>query len=171
MGGPIPLLLKNGMSIGGGLVYPELNFTLPGMIVDANSMPDVRKEYTQMITEASKRAVELNAPGLVVEFELLPDLTLTPEWGAEITKILKDALNDVQEKSGMKTALRVTPNDIREFTRPPIQRSGEFVEKMYRSFELCAEAGADFFSIESTGGKEIHDDAILNGDLDHRSSD
>ncbi len=163
---PNPVTLKNGMSIGGGLVYPELNFTLPGMIVDANSMPDVRKEYIQMISEASKRAVELNAPGLVVEFELLPDLTLTPEWGAEITKILKDSLNDVQEKSGMKTALRVTPNDIREFTRPPIQRSGEFVEKMYRCFELCAEAGADFFSIESTGGKEIHDDAILNGDLD-----
>jgi methanol--5-hydroxybenzimidazolylcobamide Co-methyltransferase len=136
------------------------------MIVDANSMPDVRKEYTQMITEASKRAVELNAPGLVVEFELIPDLTLTPEWGAEITKILKESLNDVQEKSGVKTALRVTPNDIREFTRPPIQRSGEFVEKMYRCFELCAEAGADLFSIESTGGKEIHDDAILNGNLD-----
>jgi len=163
---PHPILLKNGLSIGGGLVYPELNFTLPGMIVDADSMPEVRKEYTQMITEASKRAVELNAPGLVVEFELLPDLTLTPEWGAEITKILKDSLNDIQTKSGLKTALRVTPNDIREFERPPIQRSGEFVDKMYRSFELCGEAGADFFSIESTGGKEIHDDAILNGDLD-----
>jgi methanol--5-hydroxybenzimidazolylcobamide Co-methyltransferase len=163
---PSPVILKNGMSIGGGLVFPELNFTLPGMIVDASTMSEVRKEYTQMITEASKRAVELNAPGLVVEFELLPDLTLTPEWGAEITKILKDTLNDVQEKSGMKTALRVTPNDIREFARPPIQRSGKFVGKMYRSFELCAEAGADFFSIESTGGKEIHDDAILNGDLE-----
>ncbi len=55
-------------------------------------MAEVRGEYTQMITEASKRAVELNAPGLVVEFELLPDLTLTPEWGAEITKILKDVI-------------------------------------------------------------------------------
>ena len=163
---PHPIFLKNGMSIGGGLVYPELNFTLPGMIVDADSMPEVRKEYSQMITEASKRAVELNAPGLVVEFELLPDLTLTPEWGAEITKILKDSLNDIQSKSGLKTALRVTPNDIRDFERPPLQRTGKFVDKMYRSFELCGEAGADFFSIESTGGKEIHDDAILNGDLD-----
>ena len=36
---------------------------------------------------------------------------------------------------------------------------------MFRSFELCAQAGADMFSIESTGGKEVHDDAILNGDL------
>ena len=44
-------------------------------------------------------------------------------------------------------------------------RSGEFVEKMLRCFELCAQAGADFLSIEITGGKEVHDEAILNGDL------
>jgi len=61
--------------------------------------------------------------------------------------------------------LRVTPNDIREFAHPPILRSGGFVDKMFRSFELCAAAGADFLAVESTGGKEIHDDAILNGDL------
>jgi methanol--5-hydroxybenzimidazolylcobamide Co-methyltransferase len=36
---------------------------------------------------------------------------------------------------------------------------------MVRSFELCAEAGADMLAIESTGGKELHDDALLNGDL------
>ena len=163
---PKPVVLKNGMTIGGGIVYPELNFTLPAMIVDMDSMPEVRNQYTQMITDASKRAIELSTPGFVVEFELLPDLTLTPEWGAEITKILKDTLSDAEAKFGIKTALRVTPNDIREFARPPIQRKGQFVDKMYRSFQLCAEAGADFFSIESTGGKEIHDDAILNGDLD-----
>ena len=163
---PRPVTLKNGLVIGGGTVYPELNFTLPAMIVNADSMAEVRKQYTQMITETSQRAVDLSAPGLVVEFELLPDLTLVPEWGAEITRILKDTLNVVQTRYGLKTALRVTPNDIREFARPPIQRSGEYVEKMYRSFHLCAEAGADFFSIESTGGKEVHDDAINNGDLD-----
>jgi methanol--5-hydroxybenzimidazolylcobamide Co-methyltransferase len=36
---------------------------------------------------------------------------------------------------------------------------------MFRSFEYCAREGADFLAIESTGGKEIHDDAILTGDL------
>ena len=163
---PHPISLKNGLTIGGGTVYPELNFTLPNMIVDADSMPEVCIQYTKMVTDAIKRAVELHAPGLVVEFELLPDLTLTPEWGAEVVKILKDVLNTMEKQHGLKTALRVTPNDIREFARPPIMKSGEFVDKMYRCFHLCAEAGADFFSIESTGGKEIHDDAILNGNLD-----
>ncbi len=80
------MTLKNGLVIGGGTVYPELNFTLPDMLISAETMPEVRKQYTQMITEACKRAVELHAPGLVVEFELLPDLTLTPEWGAEMTQ-------------------------------------------------------------------------------------
>src|SRR5512138_2165338 len=162
---PKPVTLKNGLVIGGGTVFPELNFTLPDMLISAETMPEVRKQYTQMISDASKRAVELGAPGLVVEFELLPDLTLTPEWGAEVTRILRDVLDEAQARHGLKVALRVTPNDIREFARPPLLRHGEFVEKMFRSFELCAQAGADFLSIESTGGKEVHDDAILNGDL------
>ncbi len=163
---PHPISLKNGLVIGGGEVYPELNFTLPNMLIDESTLPEVRSQYTQMITDACKRAVELNARGLVVEFELLPDLTLTPAWGAEITKILRDGLDQSQLDHGLLTALRVTPNDIREFSRPPILRKGAHVDNMLRCFELCARAGADFISIESTGGKEVHDDAILNGDLE-----
>ena len=109
--------------------------------------------------------MELGLKGLVVEFELLPDLTLQPEWGVEITKILRDVLDQTQQKNEIHVALRVTPNDIREFSRPPFLRQGALVEKMFRSFELNAQAGADFLAIESTGGKEIPDDAILNGDL------
>src|SRR5690606_6483242 len=129
------------------------------------TMEAVREQYTQMITEACARSVELRAPGLVVEFELLPELTQVPEWGAEITRILSDTLRETEARHGLKTALRVTPNDIREFARPPLMRQGEHYENMLRSFELCAQNGADFFSIESTGGKELHDEAILNGDL------
>ena len=162
---PRPLTLKNGLVIGGGQVYPEINFTLDSMIISAESMPQVYEQYTQMITGVCDRAVELHAPGLVVEFELLPDLTLVPEWGAEVTKILRATLDETEAKHGLKTGLRVTPNDIREFARPPLMRQGRYVEDMFRSFELCAEAGADMLAIESTGGKEIHDEAILNGDL------
>ncbi len=36
---------------------------------------------------------------------------------------------------------------------------------MLESFEECARNGADLLSIESTGGKELHDEALLNGDL------
>ncbi len=162
---PSPVALQNGLVIGGGTVYPELNFTLPSMVITPETMDEVRAQYTQMISEACTRAVELHAPGLVVEFELLPELTQVPEWGAAVTRILSDTLRETQVKHGLKTALRVTPNDIREFSRPPLLRQGVHYQNMLRSFELCAQNGADFFSIESTGGKEVHDEAILNGDL------
>ncbi len=162
---PKPVSLKNGLVIGGGTVYPELNFTLPSMVITPETMDEVRAQYTQMISEACKRAVELYATGLVVEFELLPELIQVPEWGAEVTRILSDTLRETEAKHGLKTALRVTPNDIREFARPPLLRQGEHYENMLRSFALCAQNGADFLSIESTGGKEVHDEAILNGDL------
>lgn len=162
---PKPVKLKNGLEIGGGMVYPELNFTLPDMTIDESSLSEVHFQYRQMIEDACQRAAALNLAGLVVEFELLPDLTMVPEWGRDIVSILREELDETQKTTGMKTALRVTPNDIREFARPPLMRQGKFVDQMLRSFELCAEAGADFLAIESTGGKEIHDDAILNGDL------
>jgi methanol---5-hydroxybenzimidazolylcobamide Co-methyltransferase len=162
---PHPIKLKNGLVIGGGKVFPELNFTLPDMLINAESMPEVRNQYTQMIQDACKRAAALKVPGLVVEYELLPELTLNPEWGAEIAALLHENLEQTQKEFGFPTALRVTPNDIREFTRPPLLRRGQHVDEMFRSFELCAQAGADFLAIESTGGKEVHDDAILNGDL------
>jgi methanol---5-hydroxybenzimidazolylcobamide Co-methyltransferase len=162
---PYPVTLKNGLTIGGGQVYPELNFTLPSMEVNAATMPEVEAQYAQMISEACARAVELHAPGLVVEFELLPDLTTQPEWGERITCILRETLDAAQLKHGLLVGLRVTPNDVREFERPQITREGHFVDRMFKSFELCAAAGADMLSIESTGGKEVHDDAILQGDL------
>lgn len=162
---PHPVKLKNGLVIGGGEVYPELNFTLPSMNINADTMPAVRKQYTQMITDACTRAVELHSKGLMVEFELLPDLTLNPEWGAEITAILRKVLDDYESKYGLKMGLRVTPNDIREFLRPPLMRRSKYTEDMFRCFELCAQAGADLLAIESTGGKEVHDEAIIKGDL------
>ncbi len=162
---PRPVRLRNGLTIGGGTVHPELNFTLPPMAIEERTLPEVREQYRRMITGACRRAGELHLPALVVEFELLPEMTLVPEWGAEIAALLKDALRATQETHGILTALRVTPNDIREFVRPPRLKDGDHVARMFRSFELAGRAGADFLAIESTGGKELHDEAILNGDL------
>jgi methanol---5-hydroxybenzimidazolylcobamide Co-methyltransferase len=56
---PKPLTTRHGLSIGGGIVYPELNFTLPPMFVDETTMPDVRAQYRQIITGALQRAAKL----------------------------------------------------------------------------------------------------------------
>jgi methanol--5-hydroxybenzimidazolylcobamide Co-methyltransferase len=162
---PRPLATRLGMNIGGGEVYPELNFTLPPMFVDAQTMPEIRGQYEQIITGALRRAVELEAPGLVVEFETLPPMTEHPEWGIELTRILLDAMADAHSKHGLKSVLRITPNDTREMERPPRMRDGQLYEAMLATFDGCAAAGAELLSIESVGGKEVHDEALMMGDI------
>ncbi len=162
---PTPLVTRQGLIIGGGRVYPEINFTLPPMFVDATTMPDVREQYQQIITGVLKRAAELETPGLVVEFETLPPMTENPAWGIELTRILLDGIEEARATQGLKSVLRITPNDTREMERPPRMRSGKHYEAMLTTFDGCAAAGAELLSIESVGGKEIHDEALMMGDL------
>ncbi|BBB91812.1 MAG TPA: methyltransferase MtaB domain-containing protein [Methylomusa anaerophila] len=162
---PNPVKTKHGLVIGGGAIYPELNFTLPPMEVTAANMPEIKQIYSEMIDGVLKRAVELHAPGLVVEFEMLPEMTLVPEWGIEVNNILVNAIAEYHAKYGLKGALRSTPGDVREFKRPPVQRSGEIYQNLLRTIEGSAKGGADFIAIETTGGKEVHDEALVNADL------
>jgi len=162
---PKPLVTRRGMTIGGGIVYPELNFTLPPMYVKQETMPEVRRQYQQIITGALQRAVELEAPGLVIEFETLPPMTENPAWGIELARILLDAMEQAHIKHGLKSVLRMTPNDTREMERPPVMRSGQLWERMLETFEGSAAAGAELLSIESVGGKEVHDEALTMGDI------
>lgn len=162
---PRPLTTRRGLVIGGGTVYPELNFTLPAMLVTADTMPEVRRHYRDIIRGATQRAAELEAPGLVVEFETLPPMTENPAWGIELTKILLDGLEHAHDKYGLKSVLRITPNDTREMERPPRMRSGKLWDCMIETFEGCAAAGAELLSIESVGGKEVHDEALTACDI------
>ncbi|MBI5818955.1 MAG: methanol--corrinoid methyltransferase [Verrucomicrobia bacterium] len=162
---PKPLVTRRGMTIGGGIVYPELNFTLPPMYVKQETMPEVRRQYQQIITGALQRAVELEAPGLVIEFETLPPMTENPAWGIELARILLDAMEQAHIKHGLKSVLRMTPNDTREMERPPVMRSGQLWERMLETFEGSAAAGAELLSIESVGGKEVNDEALTMGDI------
>ena len=162
---PKPVTTKSGMVIGGGTVYPELNFTLPPMTIDAGTMPEVRRNYEQIIEGALRRAADLEAPGVVIEFETLPPMTEHPQWGLDIAKILLEGMQREKDRSGLKSVLRMTPNDNREFERPPLMRRGRYWEAMLELFEGSAAAGAELLSIESVGGKELHDEALVNGDL------
>lgn len=162
---PHPIKTRKGMTIGGGTVYPELNFTLPAINIEAATMPEILTQYREIIAAATHRAIELETPGLVIEFETLPPMTQVPSWGIDITKVLVEGLENAHAKHGLKSTLRVTPNDTREFERPPIMRSGQLYEDMLKTFEGAATAGAELLSIESVGGKEVHDDALTMGDM------
>lgn len=160
-----PLECGLGLTIGAGVVFPEVNFTLPSISIGEDTWVDVKAHYEEMAAQILRRAVALAVPGIVLEFELLPAMTERPEWGAEITAILKRHLLGCHQKHGLPCALRVTPTDIRDRLKPPLLRAGEPWQRLRRSLELCAEAGADILSIESVGGKEVHDQALMYGDF------
>ena len=162
---PKPVTTKRGMVIGGGTVYPELNFTLPTMTVEQSTLDVMDDHYRRIIIDASRRAAELEAPGLVVEFETVPPMTEFPDWGMRVVNILLEGLAEADDKYGLKSALRVTPNDNREFIRPPQMRSGRYWDAMLELFDRSAAAGAELLSIESVGAKEIHDEALQMGDM------
>jgi methanol--5-hydroxybenzimidazolylcobamide Co-methyltransferase len=153
------------LTIGSGHVFPEVNFTLPLISVEKATWSQVVAQYDDMATRILEHAISLRVPGLVLEFELLPAMTLTPEWGAELTVLLVSHLRRAHEKRGLRCALRVTPTDVRDQGKPPVLRSGAAWETMTRSFELCMEAGAHLISIESIGGKELHDPGLMYGDI------
>jgi len=162
---PQPVRCGFDLVIGNGLVFPEVNFTLPAVVICADTWAEVVAHYEEMATHIIRRAVALQVPGIVLEFELLPAMTETPEWGAEITSLLHRHLGEAHSKHGLKCALRVTPTDIRDQARPPLLRKGVAWEKLTRSFELSIAAGADIVSIESIGGKEVHDQGLMYGDM------
>ena len=162
---PRPVACGRGVVVGRGQVVPEINFTLPPMDISEGTWPQVRQQYTEMIEGVCRRAVELEVPALLVEFEPLPEMTVHPQWGLEISRLLAQALCRFHAQQGLKSALRLTANDTRDLERPPRMRSGPYWEGMLEFFRGAGAAGADLLAIESTGGKEISDEALLAGDL------
>jgi methanol--5-hydroxybenzimidazolylcobamide Co-methyltransferase len=162
---PQPVRGRRGVEIGSGQVIPEVNFTLPPIDINEATWPEIRGIYRETIEGICARAVVLEVPSLLVEFETLPPMTVNPDWGVEITDILVETLDRFHDKEGLKGALRLTPNDTRDHHRPPLMRQGMYWEKMRELFERGVNAGADFLAIESTGGKEVCDEGLMTGDL------
>lgn len=161
-----PIACGSGVLIGAGEVIPEVNFTLPPMAIREETLPDVRQRFREMVERILTRAVQQGLSALVLELEHLYELTLHPGWGALVTADIKSVMEEFGQRYGLRSALRVTVADIREQERPPRMRTGELFAIMLRAFEQCAEAGADILSIESTGGKEVNDHALVQGDLE-----
>jgi methanol--5-hydroxybenzimidazolylcobamide Co-methyltransferase len=153
------------LELGAGAVFPEVNFTLPAIAITDATWHDILAQYREMTEGILLRAQALQVPGLVLEFEHLPPMTKRPEWGAELTAVLCGLLQQAHEASGLPCALRATVVDLRHEQRPPQLRDGPLWETMRRSFSDCAKAGGHILSIESVGGKEVFDEALLRGDV------
>ncbi len=162
---PKPITTRRGLIIGGGQVYTELNFTLPAMSINNSTLPEVYDHYRGITVGALKRALELNSKGVILELETLLEMTKTPGIGIEIVKIMNEICEDFFIKYGLASEIRLTPNDLREFERPAKQRTSALLEPMMELFDKGMLAGGDLLSIESTGGKELSDDALMMCDI------
>ncbi|MDR1080461.1 MAG: methanol--corrinoid methyltransferase, partial [Deltaproteobacteria bacterium] len=73
---PKPVVTRNyGLVIGGGTLYPELNFTVPAMKLEQSTVKEMYGHYEMIVRDALKRAGELESPGVVLECETLPQQT------------------------------------------------------------------------------------------------
>ncbi len=162
---PLPVKTRRGLNIGGGQVYPEVNFTLPPMEVTPNTLPEVRRHYKEIAEGVLERAIQLNSQGLILELETVIEMTQYPEIGIELVKTMNEICEDYYQKYNLPTEIRLTPNDLREFDRPPKQRTSLYLEPMLELFDKGAKEGGNLLSIESTGGKEISDSALMMCDM------
>jgi methanol--5-hydroxybenzimidazolylcobamide Co-methyltransferase len=162
---PLKVKTNRGLIIGGGHVYPEINFTLPPMEVSVKTFSEVRKHYTEIFEGVLKRAIDLNSSGLVLEFETLIEMTKTPSIGIDLVKAMNEICERYYHNYKLPTEIRLTPNDLREFDRPPKARTSSYLDEMLELFDLGSQAGGNLLSIESTGGKEISDGALMMCDM------
>jgi methanol---5-hydroxybenzimidazolylcobamide Co-methyltransferase len=162
---PHPVKTRRGLNIGGGQVYSELNFTLPVMSINDQTLPEIYNHYRQITEGALERALHLNSKGVILEFETLLEMTKSPAIGVEIVKIMNEICENFYQKHGLASEIRLTPNDLREFERPALQRTSRLLEPMFQLFEQGMLAGGVLLSIESTGGKEVSDEALMMCDI------
>ncbi|MCL2093540.1 MAG: hypothetical protein FWH12_05015 [Treponema sp.] len=160
-----PVKLKNGMVIGGGTLYPEINFTLPSMLIKQDTMAEVIRNYREITTGICDRARDLHVEGFVAEIETLPPMTENPQWGIDVCKTVVDIVKDYEAKYGIKGAVRITPTDIREGNDLEHMWRGRHWDAIMETFRGCAAAGAELLAIESVGGKEVHDEAVMYCDI------
>lgn len=162
---PRPVVTSHGVSIGSGRVLPELNFTLPPMTVNDETRDEVVANYRQIIEGATRRAAELHQDQVIFELETLLEMTLEPGLGVEVVRTMRELCDTAEETYGVTSTIRLTPNDTRDFDRPVKMRTSPRMDAMLELFEEGARAGGDLLSIESTGGKELHDNALLYCDI------
>lgn len=160
-----PVETRRGLKIGGGQVYAELNFTLPVMSINDSTINEVNNHYREITEGALNRALELNSKGVILELETLLEMTKTPRIGIGIVKIMNEICEKYYHKYGLASEIRLTPNDLREFERPAKQRTSAYLEPMMELFEKGMIEGGDLLSIESTGGKEVSDEALMMCDM------
>jgi methanol--5-hydroxybenzimidazolylcobamide Co-methyltransferase len=156
-----PVTTKRGIVIGGGYVHPELvAHPRPG---SEKTMKTLLREYERANGDALERMTIVGHPTLQIENEHIYQMTHNPEWGGEIAAQSAKQMDDYLEDYGLKASYRSTIADLR---KPDMHhmRESDYTMEVIESFKECSKY-ADIVSIESMGGKEIFDHAIIRNDI------
>jgi methanol--5-hydroxybenzimidazolylcobamide Co-methyltransferase len=157
-----PVKYGRDFEVGGGFVYPELvPHPRPG---SEETKKSLMREYERMVNDALERAVTLGFPGLQIELEHIWQMTKNPDWGGDIAGQTCKLQEDWYKKYGIKSAIRATIADNRKPDQENI-RDCRSLDLALKTFESSAASGADNLSMESVGGKEISDYAIVRQDI------
>src|SRR5512145_696420 len=157
-----PVKAGLGLEIGAGYTSPEVNYAPRPEA--GKSKEKLVKEYERITTDIMARMVQIGAPSVVLETEHVQQMSNHPAWGAEVAHAQKTIMEDYHDEHGIKCALRHTIGDIRE-DRDYLQLRGDKYSTFVEAFEQCAQNGADMLAVESMGGKEVFDYAILRNDM------
>jgi len=152
---------KRGLVLGGGHVVPEIvPHPRPG---SEKTMKTLLREYERANGDALERCVIVGHPQLQIENEHIFQMSHNPKWGGEIAAQSAKQMDDYLQKYGLKAAYRATIADLR---KPDMvnMRDSDYTREVLESFEECAKY-ADIISIESMGGKEVFDHAIIRNDV------
>lgn len=158
---PKPVKTKRGIEIGGGYVHPEV---VPHPRPNSEkTMKTLLREYERANGDALERMVILGHPTLVIENEHVFQMTHNPKWGGEIAAQTAKQMDEYLDKYGLKAAYRSTIADLR---KPDMvdMRTSDYTCEVLGAFNECAKH-ADIISIESMGGKEIFDHALIRNDI------
>jgi methanol--5-hydroxybenzimidazolylcobamide Co-methyltransferase len=156
-----PVTTKRGIVIGGGYVHPEVvPHPRPG---SEKTMKTLLREYERANGDALERMTIVGHPTLQVENEHVYQMTHNPKWGGEIAAQTAKQMDEYLEKYGLKASYRSTIADLR---KPDMHhmRESDYTMEVIESFKECSKH-ADIVSIESMGGKEIFDHAVIRNDI------
>jgi len=151
-----PLKYGINLEIGRGKVVPEIKY-FPRI------KESLKEEYTNITKEILNRAVDLGVRDLQLETELTYVETGDPKLAGEIVRIQKEIMENYAKEYNINLGLRVTVADMRDFRK--VKHDEEGFSKMLETFEEVSKNGADVLSIESEGGKELFNYAIIRQDI------
>jgi len=161
-----PISYGYGIKLGAGKVITEINYApRPGTEKDAKTLT---REYVDYISkDALDRAISIGLPDLQLETEWVSQMS-EAKISAPVVEGQREITERYHEEYGINTAVRHTIPDKRDTDngmRVGQDKVNGGPEMLFESAEIACENGADVFSVESIGGKEMADFAITNGDI------